>query len=128
MTRPAPKTPNRSKSVRTLDKISLREQDRRAVKAAAAILRQQFPVEQVVLFGSKARGDDDAESDIDLLVLTGRLMSWQERREITNSLFDLQLELEVVISTLIVPLEEWERGLYQVLPIRREVEREGVAA
>jgi len=128
VTRPAPKTPNRSKSVRTLDKISLREQDRRAVKAAAAILRQQFPVEQVVLFGSKARGDDDAESDIDLLVLTGRLMSWQERREITNSLFDLQLELEVVISTLIVPLEEWERGLYQVLPIRREVEREGVAA
>jgi len=128
VTRPAPKTPNRSKSVRTLDEISLREQDRRAVKAAAAILRQQFPVEQVVLFGSKARGDDDAESDIDLLVLTGRLMSWQERREITNSLFDLQLELEVVISTLIVPLEEWERGLYQVLPIRREVEREGVAA
>ena len=48
--------------------------------------------------------------------------------EITSALFDLQLELEVVISTLIVSAEEWESGLCQVLPIRREIEREGVAA
>ena len=51
-----------------------------------------------------------------------------ENTQVTDALFDLQLELEVVISTLVVPAEEWHHGLYQVLPIRQEIEREGVAA
>jgi len=92
------------------------------------MLRQQFPVERVVLFGSKARGEDDAESDIDLLVLTRHPLTWQERDKITSILFGLELELDVVISTVIVSAEEWDHGLYQVLPIREEIERDGVRA
>ena len=111
--------------MKTLDEIDLNEKDRLAVIKAAAILRERFPVEQLVLFGSKARGDDDPESDIDLLVLTNNRLTWQERDMITSALFDLQLELEVVISTLVVPEEEWNQGLYQVLPIRSEIERDG---
>jgi hypothetical protein len=38
------------------------------------------------------------------------------------------LELAVVISVLFVPEEDWLHGLYQVLPIRTEIERDGVAA
>ena len=34
----------------------------------------------------------------------------------------------VVIRTLIICEEDWERGPYQVLPIRDEIERCGVAA
>ena len=114
--------------MRTLDDITLSKKDRQAVEAAAAILRQQFPVESVVLFGSKARGDDDAESDIDLLVLTSRPVTDAEKWRMTDALFDLQLAMEVVISKLVIPLEEWEHGLYQALLIRQEVEREGAAA
>jgi len=114
--------------MKTLDQVTLKDNDRRAIRSAASLLREGFPVERVVLFGSKVRGDDDYESDIDLLVLTSHKLTCQERDEITSALFDLQLELEVVISTLIVSTEEWEHGLYQVLPIRREIEREGVAA
>lgn len=114
--------------MKSLDEISLNENDRRAVKKAAEILRERFPVEQVVLFGSKARGDDNAESDIDLLMLTSRTLLSDEKTQITNALYDLQLELEVVFSTLAVSTEEWKHGLYQVLPIRHEIEREGVAA
>ncbi|MCP4250027.1 MAG: nucleotidyltransferase domain-containing protein [bacterium] len=112
----------------TLDEISLSHKDRGAVQAAAAILRERFRAERVVLFGSKARGDDDTESDIDLLVLTERPLTDAEKTRVTDALFGLQLELEVVISTLVVPTEEWQHGLYQVLPIRHEIEREGVAA
>ena len=114
--------------MKTLDEISLSPKDRRAVQAAAAILRERFRAERVVLFGSKARGDDDAESDIDLLVLTEQPLTDAEKTRVTDALFDLQLELEVVISILVVPTEEWQHGSYQVLPIRQEIEREGVAA
>ena len=114
--------------MRTIREITLLDKDRRAVEMGAAILRRDFPVERVVLFGSKARGDDDAESDIDLLVLTSRRISPAEKSRMTEVLFDLELNLEVVISKLVVPVEEWEHGLYQVLPIRQEIEREGAAA
>ncbi len=115
-------------AMRTLKDIPLNERDRQAIERAAAILRERFPVERVVLFGSKARGDDDPESDIDLLILTSRPMSHAEQDAMTDALFGLQLELDVAISTLITPTKEWEHGLAQVLPIRHEVDRDGVAA
>jgi predicted nucleotidyltransferase len=112
--------------MRMLDHIQLKPNDRAAAKRAAQILRRRFPIEQVILFGSKARGEDDAESDIDLLVLTSQPLSGRERDVVVDSLFDLQLELGVVLSPVIVPFQEWDHGLYQVLALRQEVERDGV--
>ena len=106
----------------------LHPNDKAAIVAAAAVLRERFPVEAIYLFGSKATGRDDPESDIDLLVLTSRSLHWRERDTITDILFDVEMRFEVVISTLIVNLEEWQHGAYQVLAIRDEIERDGVAA
>lgn len=114
--------------MRTLEELGLSDRDRRAVTAAAALLRRLFPVDRVVLFGSKATGTSDAESDIDLLVLTTRKLDWEERRAITDTLFDLGLSHEVIYSTVVVSTLEWTEGVYQVLPLRSEIEKHGVAA
>ena len=115
--------------MKKLDEIALEPNDRAAVEQAAAVLREVLPVDRVVLFGSKARAEPTGgESDIDLLVLTRRAISPQERREVIHALFDVELAMDVVISPLIVPSRDWEDGVYQVLPIRREVERDGVTA
>lgn len=114
--------------MRTLNDIPLRDNDRFAIQQAVKILREQFPVEKVILFGSKARGDDDSESDIDLLVLTSRPVAPAERDRMVDAMYALQLERGVVFSRLVVPLAEWDHGLYQVLPIHAEIERDGVAA
>lgn len=92
------------------------------------MLRARFPVRQVVLYGSKARGSSDRESDIDLLVLTTRPVPWREQAQIIDALYPLQLEHNVIFSTLIVAAADWSEGLFQVLPIRTEIERDGVAA
>jgi predicted nucleotidyltransferase len=114
--------------VRTLDEIELRERDRTAIVTAAKMLRDRFPVVGVLLFGSKATGRDDEESDIDLLVTTSRPLGWQERDSMVDALFDMEMECDVVISTLVVSEQEWLKGPYQVLAIREQVERHGVAA
>lgn len=114
--------------VRSLQDIPLTENDRRAVEEAAEILRTRLPVSRITLFGSKARGVDDAESDIDLLVLTSRPINRAEKSEITRLLFEVELKQEVVLTPLIVAEEDWEHGLYQVLPLRAEIERDGVTA
>lgn len=114
--------------MRTLDQVRLQAADREAVQRAAAVLRERFPVERVVLFGSKARGSDTGESDIDLLILTRETLDQAAKARIVESLFDLQLELGVVLSTLVASVDEWERGYFQVLPIHGEVDRDGVLA
>jgi len=112
--------------VTTLADSTVRPRDREAIQAAVRLLRARFPVEQVVLFGSKARGTDDAESDIDLLVLTREELTWRERDAITDLLFDVECAHDVVISTLVVSTERWSNGPYTVLPIHREIARHGV--
>lgn len=114
--------------IQTVADLSLKENDRLAIEAAANLLLAQFPVDQVILYGSKVTGHDTDESDIDLLILTRQALSWQERDAITDALFDLELAYDVVISTLVVPRDEWLTGYYELLPIHHEISRYGVAA
>lgn len=112
--------------MKKLAQISLDERDRVAIAEAVGLLRSRFPVERVMLYGSKARGTDDEESDIDLLVLTSRKLGWKERDAITDALFDIELAHGVVISSLVLPAAEWEQGRFTVLPIHEEIEESGV--
>lgn len=114
--------------MKTLDDIRLQPNDRKAIEEAVAILKKQFPVQEVRLFGSKVRGTDDAESDIDLLVLTSRKIDWRERRKMTGALLDLELKYGVVLSLLVIPEPEWRKGLVTVLPIHGEIKEQGIAA
>jgi predicted nucleotidyltransferase len=112
----------------SLDQVALSPNDEAAIKEAKQVLLAGFPVERVILFGSKARGTANAESDIDLLVLTSRPIGWREREAIVDALYDIQLRHDVLLSTLVVHAKEWEQGLYSVLPLHREIERDGIAA
>jgi predicted nucleotidyltransferase len=59
-------------------------------------------IEEILLFGSVARGDDHQDSDIDVLVITQT-----DNREIRSKLidlaFDLLLETEEYISVKVLP-------------------------
>jgi predicted nucleotidyltransferase len=67
----------------------LRNVTRRIVDALAP--------EQVILFGSYAEGRATADSDLDLLVITGRPVSREERRLRTQGLFrDMPLPIQVI--------------------------------
>ena len=114
--------------MRRIGDIQLTQGERQAIEKACQIIRERFPVERIVLFGSKARGDADPESDLDLLVLTKRPLSWRERDEITDALFEVEMENDVVISTLVASLADWQEGAFSVLPIHEEISREGVVA
>lgn len=106
--------------------LPMADKDRAAVLEAARILSDNLPVERVVLYGSKARGDDRADSDIDLLILTKRPLSVAEGFQVTDLLQPVQHRHHCIISPLRLSAEEWYHGVYQVLGIRHEVDREGI--
>jgi uncharacterized protein len=112
--------------MRTLDEVRLAPAERKAIEAAAAALRARFPVTDIVLYGSKARGDSDPESDIDLLVLTSRPLDDEEQRRIWRDLREIDEQHNVMLSPLTIDERSWHRGVHAVLPIHAEVERQGV--
>lgn len=111
--------------MRVLGDMKMDERDRQAIVEASSILKKLFPIERVMLFGSKARGDSDAESDIDLLLLTNRPLSWEERRAISDRLFDVGMAYDVIFSTLDITLEEWSDGTFTSMPIYKDISRDG---
>ena len=111
---------------RNFETLQLAAGDRAAVLEAARTLAQHLPVERVVLYGSKARGDDGPDSDIDLLILTSRPLDMAEGFSVTDLLQPVQHGQDCIISPLRLSADEWYRGVYQVLGIRHEIDRDGV--
>lgn len=79
---------------------------------------------ELVLFGSRARGDWTEESDWDFLILLERENSEALKREIRDRLFEIELETDEVISSLIENKKDWAK--HSVTPLFQNIEREGV--
>jgi predicted nucleotidyltransferase len=111
--------------MKSLDNVSLIKKEQEAMNAAVRVLKSQFSVERVILFGSKARGDSSEHSDIDLLLITSHPIHWREEKAIVEALFDLGMKYDVIFSPMFASLEEWERGIFKEFPIYREIMEEG---
>lgn len=109
-------------------KVLLKDNDKKVIAKAVSILKLKFPVIEIKLFGSKVKGSDTPESDIDLLVLTSKPLSWTEKNAMTDSLYEVQIKYDVIFSLLVVLEKDWRSGLYSILPIHDEIEKYGIAA
>lgn len=80
----------------------------------------------IVLYGSEARGEAKADSDIDLMVLLrGPVDSGRELRPIINAIYDIQLETEPFrpISVIAVDVEVYQKQEFSLL---QRVKQEGM--
>jgi len=97
----------------------LLQQVKTAVQALA-------PSAEIVLFGSRARGTARADSDWDFLILLSAPGNRMLVGQIKDCLYDLELETDVVLSSVIRSKQEWSSARYAVLPLRQQIERDGV--
>ncbi len=81
-------------------------------------------LERLVLFGSRARGDADPNSDFDVLVVLVDEETIRENKEPANDIIcELSLTYDTVVSCTFTTPEKFERS---GMPFYRNVRREGV--
>jgi predicted nucleotidyltransferase len=82
------------------------------------------PHAQVVLFGSRARGDARQDSDYDFLILLHQPVDFQLKRDVLDKLYEVELQTGCVIGALIENIDGWQRMEHS--PVFSEIEQEGI--
>lgn len=105
----------------------MKREDKALAAEFARRVRLRFPDARIWLFGSRARGDAQAESDLDCLIVLDRVDSERDRavREVA---WEVGFESEVVITTVVLEREDFERGPMSESTLVANVLREGVPA
>lgn len=93
------------------------------VKSAVQALE---PDAEVILYGSRARGTARADSDWDFLILLPNPVDRALELQIKNRLYDIELETDTVLSSIIRSKQEWLSRQYDVVPLRQEIEKDGM--
>ncbi len=104
----------------------LNENEKTALAEIKRKISSLFLVRKYILFGSKARGDAAPDSDIDLLIITGRELTHGERHKISNAITEINLKNDTLFSFITVSEADWDSKLYSFYPIHANIEREGI--
>ena len=100
--------------------------DESLLKQVEQQIHSIVPDAEVILYGSRARGDAGPISDWDFLILVDQPLDRDRIVELKNRLYDLELETDTVLTSIVRTRNEWNSLRYSVLPFRRTVEQEGV--
>ncbi len=83
------------------------------------------PRADVILYGSRARGDERPDSDWDILILTDNAADLVTERKFRNILYDLELETGEALSVFVYSKSDWQTR-QRITPFFHNVSREGI--
>ncbi len=81
---------------------------------------------EIILYGSRARGDSKPESDYDLLILIDEEIPLRREDDFRRQLYPIELETGAVLTVLLTNKNGWNLSLYDVMPLYQNIKREGI--
>jgi uncharacterized protein len=99
------------------------EELRRRIKGTVQALE---PDAEIILYGSRARGDAAADSDWDLLILVDGPVDAAREQAIRHRLYELEWDSDEVICSVVCNRLDWNSPLYRAMPFHWNVDRDGI--
>ena len=89
------------------------------------LVEHEVPLYKTIVFGSRARGDAEPDSDLDVLVLVDHLNPTL-RKTISHCAWEVGFEAGILIQTVVMTREQAEQGPEQSSLLMLAVKEEGV--
>jgi predicted nucleotidyltransferase len=105
--------------------MKLAENEERALRELRKELFAKYPIIEIRLYGSKARGEGRQDSDLDVMI---EIPDYDRAMvaEIDDIIYRINLEHDVFISALVFGKDELEEGPMSEAPLYKVIQREGV--
>jgi predicted nucleotidyltransferase len=100
--------------------------DIKLLKRCKKAIRQVVADADVILYGSRARGDANEFSDYDILVLIDGPVSISIKERFVDHTLPLELETGKVLTLMTYNRQQWDTPLYRAMPFHKNVDREGI--
>lgn len=91
-----------------------------------SLLSERVRVHKIILFGSRARGDAEPDSDMDVLVILDEPNTPAVRDAVSESTWEAGFEAGVLVASVVFTREEWEEGPGYYSPFAEAVRSEGI--
>ena len=104
---------------------NLTTNEKKALTDFRDALVADFGALDVRLFGSRARGEGDEESDLDVFIVIPQI-DWELEKKIYGLSFDISLEHAVLISPILYSKKDIENPSIIISPLYKTVQREGM--
>lgn len=105
--------------------MRLKQSEKKAIGELKKILSEKYGLLDFRVFGSKARGEDTPESDIDIMIELPETGPNIEL-EICKIISGINLKHSCFISAVIFSKKELEEGPLDQSPLYKAIEREGI--
>lgn len=103
----------------------MKPQETSALSDLKKVLKERIGDVRIVVFGSKARGDDSPDSDIDVMLVVEDYTSEVES-VIDEAIYDVNLSYDCFISAVIFGRRELEEGPLSESPLYKRAQAEGI--
>jgi len=100
--------------------------EKAVLKRFKELVVKKLPLHRMILFGSRARGDADPESDMDVLVILEDCTNDQAEDVVSECAWEAGFEQGIVVVPVTFTRKEWEEGPERYSLLAIAVEREGV--
>lgn len=96
------------------------------LKRCKMAIRRVVPDADVILYGSRARGDANEYSDYDILIIVNGSVDMALEERILDKIYPLELETCAVLTFIVYSEQDWNSPLYQAMPLHKNVDKDGV--
>jgi len=105
----------------------LSDPEQHAAFAFVSRMRRQFDgrLLSAILFGSRARGEAEPDSDMDVLVVLSTV-DWHVRKQVRHLAVDVWLEYGIYPSTRVWSLEDWRAAERMRTGLFQGIQRDGI--